>query len=254
MRHEGHVFHAHLTKDERFILSWGDEVRLWDAATGKQIGHSVRHGAYLFGARVTKDGKRILSWYNDGSLRLWDVSTGQQIGSPMQHESAEVSDLDALLIGDDRRILSWSDSNASMILWDATTGQQIGPPMKHGAIERIVLLTKDERRILSWARDGTMRLWDTATGQRIGPTMKHEHLAGVLMTKDEQRILSWGGSELRLWDVSWPSGNLLEVACARLPNYDLAVTSKRYSIGLTDPICGTVATPDWSTIERAPAE
>ena len=33
---------------------------------------------------------------------------------------------------------------------------------------------KDERRILSWSDDKTLRLWDAATGQQIGPAMKHD--------------------------------------------------------------------------------
>jgi hypothetical protein len=139
------------------------------------------------------------------------------------------------------------------MFWDAATGRQIGPTMKHEGSVRGALLTKDERRILSW---GSGNFWDAATGQPIDPAVKHEgpdH--GAPPTMDEWRNFSWSeDGSLMLWDASWPSGNLLEIACALLPDRDLTDISKRYGVQLIDPICGTLAAPVWSTIERAPAE
>jgi hypothetical protein len=36
------------------------------------------------------------------------------------------------------------------------------------------LFSRDEGRIPSWSRDGTLRLGDAATGAQIGPAMKHD--------------------------------------------------------------------------------
>jgi len=74
--------------------------------------------------------------------------------------------------------------------------------------------------------------------------MKQEGgIRGALLTKDQRRILSWGPHELRLWDVSLPRGNLLEIGCALLAERDLTDISKRYGIHLTDPICEPGKTP-----------
>jgi hypothetical protein len=41
---------------------------------------------------------------------------------------------------------------------------------------------------------------------------------GARLMNNETRILSWSDDHtLRLWDVDWPKGNLLEVTCALLP-------------------------------------
>jgi hypothetical protein len=200
MRHD-HIRGAILTRDERRILSWSaDEqtLRLWDAATGQQIGRTMRHEDWVKGALLTKDERRILSWSDDKTLRLWDAATGQQIGLTMNHEG-RVSG--ALLTKNEKRILSWSEEDGTMRLRDAATGRQIGPTMRHEYVHG-VLLTNNEHRILSWSWNGTFRLWDVATGEQIGPAMEQQGGEGARLTSDERRVLSWGDGTLRLWDVA----------------------------------------------------
>jgi WD40 repeat protein len=49
-------------------------VRLWDVATGQQIGPAMTHDGLVWGARLSRDETRILSWSEDNTVRLWDVS------------------------------------------------------------------------------------------------------------------------------------------------------------------------------------
>jgi hypothetical protein len=90
--------------------------------------------------------------------------------------------------------------------------------------------------------------------------MKHDgRVTGALLTKDETHIMSWSeGKTLRLWDATWPKGNLVEIACALLPieDHGRAGASRRYGVTIRDPICSpepATIVPGWSTIERAPA-
>jgi hypothetical protein len=55
MKHDGLVNGARLTKDETRILSWSDDLRLWDVATGQQIGPAMKHDRSVNGAVLTKD-------------------------------------------------------------------------------------------------------------------------------------------------------------------------------------------------------
>jgi WD40 repeat protein len=117
MTHDDFVFGARLSRDETRILSWsGDHtVRLWDVATGKQIGPSMIHNDWVNGALLNRDESRILSWSRDKTVRLWDVATGRQIGPAMLHDK----DINgAVLNQDENRILSWSDDGIR--LWDAS--------------------------------------------------------------------------------------------------------------------------------------
>lgn len=63
-----------LSKDEQFILSWGNEgtVRLWQAKDGAAIA-VMKHEESVQGATFNYDESRILSWGKDKTVRLWDV-------------------------------------------------------------------------------------------------------------------------------------------------------------------------------------
>jgi WD40 repeat protein len=242
-----------LSRDSRRILSWhADELRWWNASNGQQIGSMVKyeHGR-IEGVLLTTDEQRIIVW-GGVELRLVNAATGRQIGPSMKYQQGRIGG--ARTTRDEHRILAWSGSE--LRLWDAATGRQIGATMKieQGPVDG-ALLTEDGQHILSWNVD-QLRLWDAATSQQIGPAMRHYlgRVYGALLTKDGRRALSWDGVELRQWDIGWPAGNLLEVACALLPDRELATLSNRYGLRLTDPICGAIARPDWSAIEHAPTE
>ena len=74
--------------DSTRVLSWSEDktVRLWDAATGEQIGPSLTHEGPVRGAVFNGDSTRVLSWSENTTARLWDVGTGEQIGPSLTHE------------------------------------------------------------------------------------------------------------------------------------------------------------------------
>ena len=71
-RHDDGVNGALLSRDETRILSWSRDktVRLWDMATGRQIGPAMTHDDDVNGALLSRDETRILSWSRDKTVRL----------------------------------------------------------------------------------------------------------------------------------------------------------------------------------------
>jgi WD40 repeat protein len=97
------------TSDGRRILTWSDDhtARLWDAATGRQIGPALQHRDTVNGAQFNRDESRILTWSDDKTARVWllnadldfpagaiDLWVEAMTGSEMDLVTQEVKTLD----------------------------------------------------------------------------------------------------------------------------------------------------------------
>ena len=59
-------------------------VRLWDVATGRQIGATLTgHAGRVTSVAFSPDGTTLATAGDDGTVRLWDVATGQPIGATL---------------------------------------------------------------------------------------------------------------------------------------------------------------------------
>jgi hypothetical protein len=79
----------------RIVSGGGDgTVRVWDAATGTQLGESLRgHDGGVNAVAVGEiDGAvRIVSGGRDGTVRVWDAATGTQLGAPLRGHDGGVT-------------------------------------------------------------------------------------------------------------------------------------------------------------------
>jgi dipeptidyl aminopeptidase/acylaminoacyl peptidase len=134
-------------------------ARLWDAATGKPIGKTMKHEGSVLSAQFSPDNQRVLTATGDNTARLWDAATGEQIGEPMKHEGPVLS---AQFSPDGRRVLTASGDNTAR-LWDATTGEQIAEPMRHGNWVISAQFSPDGQQVVTASFDNTACLWDDPT-------------------------------------------------------------------------------------------
>ena len=71
---------------KRIVTASNDKTaRLWDAATGRQIGALVGHNDAVLCAAFSPDGKRIVTASWDKTARLWDAETGRLIDALIVH-------------------------------------------------------------------------------------------------------------------------------------------------------------------------
>ncbi|MEZ6030889.1 MAG: TIR domain-containing protein [Hyphomonadaceae bacterium] len=154
-----------LSPDGGRVLTWSDDTaKLWDVATGKQVGHDLLHAGQLLGAAFSRNGALILTWRADRTARLWDAATGKQIGPAVQHE---YDIFGAAFSLDETRFLTWSE-DATVRLWDVATGKQIGSAFYNDSTVSAAAFSQDETRILIWSDDNTARLWDVSWAMRSG--------------------------------------------------------------------------------------
>jgi WD40 repeat protein len=106
-----------ITADGRRIVSgaWqGDgSVRLWDAATGRQLQVLRGSGQGVHGVAISADGKLALSGDADGTVRLWDLDTADELVRYEGHTAAVTA---VAFSPDGKQILS-AAGDASLRLW-----------------------------------------------------------------------------------------------------------------------------------------
>jgi len=176
--------------DGRFLLSGGSRetdkqsnLRLWDVASGSEVGRFRGLPKRINEVSFSRDGTRVLvasEAVDKGSLTLWDFSSGRQLIEFIGHKSETKS---AKLSRDGRFVLSVHDKEEVRV-WDAATGQTIRAFHPHDVASRFlftplntVAISPDGKRGITgggWVGmhtpsppQHTLRLWDLAAGREI---------------------------------------------------------------------------------------
>jgi WD40 repeat protein len=222
------------------LATTGDDgtVRIWDPATGRQVGDPLTgHTGYVVGVCTLPgtglsdppDGTTLLATTgSDGTVRIWNPATGRQIGDPLTGHTGYVVGVCTLPgTGPDGRpdgttLLATTGDDGTVRIWDPATGRQVGDPLTghtgqmggvcslpgaglHGRPDGTTLLA-------STGDDGTVRVWDPATGRQVGdPLTGHTGYVGGVCTlpgtgpdgqPDGTTLLASTGDDgtVRVWD------------------------------------------------------
>jgi len=180
-----------------------DTVRLWDVATGRQIGRPLTgHSYWVNSVTFSPDGKTLASGSLDGTVRLWDVATGRQTGRPLTGTEAVLS----VAFSPNGKTLASGSFDHTVRLWDLATHRQIGRPLTgHTGTVFSVAFSRDGKTLASGSGDHTVRLWDVATGHQIGtPITGHTDKVRSVAFSPSGKTLASGSDDNRvlLWDVA----------------------------------------------------
>ena len=124
--HNGNVVSVAFSRDGKTLASGSadDTVRLWDVATGRQIGKPLTgHLGPVWSVAFSPDGKTLASGSADDTVRLWDVATGRQIGKPL---TGHLGPVRSVAFSPDGRTLASGSLDRTVRLWDVATGQLMG--------------------------------------------------------------------------------------------------------------------------------
>ncbi|MFC4591516.1 nSTAND1 domain-containing NTPase [Sphaerisporangium corydalis] len=219
--HTGAVTSVAFSQDRTRLASAGvdETVRIWDAATGKQIGAPLTgHTGVVYSVAFSPDGTRLASGSDDGTVRIWDPRTGTPVGKPLTGHTHRV--LSVAFSPDGTRLASGSD-DGTVRIWDPRSGTLVGNPLTgHTEAVRSVAFSPAGTRLASAGNDGTVRIWDPRSGTPIGnPLTDHTGaVVSVAFSPDGTRLASGSGGDgkggdgtVRIWDprTGTPIGNPL---------------------------------------------
>jgi WD40 repeat protein len=177
-------------------------VKVWDAATGRELLALRGHTSLVRGVAYSPDGRRIASAGFDQVVKVWDAATGQELLALRGHTGSVAW---VAYSPDGRRIASASQ-DGTVRVWDAATGQELLTFRGHSTrLMYGVAFSPDGRRIASAGSDQAVKVWDAATGQERLTLRGHSTrlIYGVAFSPDGRRIASAGGDRtVRVWDAA----------------------------------------------------
>jgi WD40 repeat protein len=173
-------------------------LRLWNAATGREVAKLGRHTWGLVAGRFSPDGSRLYSGGNM-SVRVWDVMVRKEIVQGVGHQSY-VSGI--MFSPDDRRIATVGGDTVVQ-LWDSATGKVTRK--LDGCEEAVdsIAYSPDGSRLAAGCRNGRFVVWDASNGTMIArlPAGQPYHEAVVAFSPDGKLLASGcRDGQVVLWD------------------------------------------------------
>jgi WD40 repeat protein len=203
--HNRELFGARLDAKGKQVLTWGLDraAKIWDLDSGKLV-RSLTHPGPVFGAAFAAEEGRVWTWSSDG-FRLWDVKGGKEL----RHLPVE-GGVPAAEPGRDDKHFLVQDGTGLVRWWDMATNKPLATFSQvfnvYGYYEALKagILSPDQSRAVTWAKDGSVVLWDLASGLKL-KTYPAGTVRGAAFTRDGTRVLTWNpNGTASLWDASFP--------------------------------------------------
>jgi WD40 repeat protein len=146
------------TPDGKAIANAGHWPSLWDARSGKLLGHLTENRQFFTFRSVAFDGARstILMGSQDGRVYVWDLTTRHLAAiSPAQPEY-----VDTLAVSSTGSIV-YAGFGKTLRIWNPQTGRQRSWP---AAPASDLIVGPDGTSIIFGTADGGIEFWDVETG------------------------------------------------------------------------------------------
>jgi WD40 repeat protein len=200
--HERGVGRTAFSPDGAKVVTASDDrtVRLWEAASGKQLAVLHGHEDQVWWAAFSPDGAKVVTASFDRSARLWDAASGQQLAVLQGHEGPV---LWAVFSPDGAKLVTGS-SDGTARLWYAGRSRMVSVLEGHDGTVRMAQFDPSGGLIITASYDDTAAIWDSADGRRMHVLQGHRDIvrSAAFDRRGARAVTASDDGTLRVWEVS----------------------------------------------------
>jgi WD40 repeat protein/tRNA A-37 threonylcarbamoyl transferase component Bud32 len=201
------------------------EVRVWDAATGKEVYNLQGHGGWVTSVAFSPDSRHLASASADRTVRVWELRTGREVLTLRGHSRW----VRAVAFSPDGRVLGSAGDDQIVKLWDAATGNEMLTLRGHRHPVQAIAFSPHGGRLASAGGTangpGEVKIWDITTSPEARTLRGHTAaVTGVAFSPDSKQLASVSESmssarpgEALLWDLA--SGRMVETIRGRFMGF-----------------------------------
>jgi WD40 repeat protein len=180
--------------------SYDYTIKLWDAATGREIRTLKGHSLPVTSVAFSPDGQRLASASWDETIKLWDAATGHEIRTLKGHTNFVLS----VAFSPDGQRLASASEDRTVKIWDPITGHEVITLEGHSKGVIGVVFSRIGQRVASASADGTVKIWDAGTGHEIRTLKGHtDWVTCVAFSPNGQRLASASSDKtVKVWDAT----------------------------------------------------
>ncbi len=196
--HSGSVAHAVFSPDGRWVATASNDgsVKLWDAATARELRSWNDHGDVVDAVAFSPDGAHVVSGSWDRTVRIWSADTGSLERSLSGHRDAVA----ALAFHPDGTRFASAGWDGQVFLWELASGQRLRELSVGDQRSRAVAISADGRMLAASAEDGTVHLWDASDGRLLRVLRGHTQSVHGLAFASTGLLASASSDEtVRIW-------------------------------------------------------
>ena len=163
--HSGAVYSVAYDNDgKRLVTASADKtVRIWDAATGRQLMVLRGHTGAVYRAVFSPDGQLVATASADKTVRIWEAATGKQIRSINGHSAA----VNSVAFSPDGKSLLTASDDTTARLWQVASGKELHALDNDQTSVRSAVFSPDGRLIATGGYEGHLNIWDALTGDLL---------------------------------------------------------------------------------------
>lgn len=199
--HGGQIHAVALSPDGTQVLSSGETLKLWSAATGNELAELITNRRPSRAVLFLSDHQRVAT-VGAGAVEIWDLVTRKQV-----HMFSGVHPFcgSLALTADNQTLAGATGAQAEeATLFQATSGKMIRSFAGHQMRISSMALSKDGTSLWTASGEQTARCWDTKTGTAKAV---FAHANVVALSPDETLLATGGWNGLvSIWNAQTGSG------------------------------------------------